>query len=146
MGWTKEIDALLRATYPTQGSAPVMRATGYSRSKVKHRAAKLGVYMAERAEARPWTLVEDSLIRQMFPHGGTSAVALVMPDRTESAITARAFRLGAHHVASPFSHPAKANEAPWPVPAHDYADEDRAWMATRLPVFGGGFGAARISA
>lgn len=93
---------------------------------------------------RAWSAVEDSLVRQVYPVSGPAGCAALMPDRTESAITARAFRLGVQFVASKFSHPGKANDAPWPVPAHDYADEDRAWMATRLPVFGGGFGAAVI--
>lgn len=93
-----------------------------------------------------WTAVEDGLIRSVYPEGGLDGVRGFLPGRGDSAIRQRACRLGVHMANSAYSHPICAVEKLWEVPAHDYTDADRAWMTTRLPVFAGGFGAARIAA
>lgn len=81
-----------------------------------------------------WTAVEDSLLRQLYPGGGVAAVQAVMPDRNANSIKQRACRLDVQNAASPYSKRHRG-EPLWEVPAHDYAPEDRAWMAARLPVF-----------
>lgn len=95
---------------------------------------------------RPWTPVEDSLILQLYPDGGSAACMPVLPGRGDNAIKQRACRLDVQHSASPHSQPHNRAESLWGVPVHDYTPEDRAWMNTRMPVFGGGFGVARIAA
>ena len=82
-----------------------------------------------RAAHRPWTPVEDSLLRAIYPIEGYKGTAAVMPGRDEYAIRRRATRLGVSQRTSKYSHPANKVESPVPVPAHEYSAADRAWVA-----------------
>ena len=82
-----------------------------------------------RAAYRPWTPVEDSLLRAIYPTEGYKGTAAVMPGRDEYAIRRRATRLGVSQRTSKYSHPANKVESPVPVPAHEYSAADRAWIA-----------------
>jgi hypothetical protein len=124
VGWTKEQDALLRATYVAHGSGPVMQATGYGRSKVKHRAAKLGLWVGGRHKGKFWTPEEDAVLRARYRTEGAHALVGVL-DRSLSSIQTRAHLIGANAE--------QADILPWPVPAHDYTDADMAVMAWRYP-------------
>lgn len=98
-----------------------------------------------RGQRYVWTAEENSIIERLYPEGGPDEVWKLMQHRSKNAITQQACRLKVANAASPYSRPL-GDEVDVPVPAHDYTPEDRAWMNTRMPVFGGGFGAARIAA
>lgn len=69
---------------------------------------------------RRWSPVEDDLIRQRYPVGGSEACALVLPDRTVGAIQARANVLNVVYE----SHSADDDDTP--IPQHDYTESDYA--------------------
>lgn len=75
-----------------------------------------------------WSAVEDSIL-QGYPAFGVEGLRGFLPGRSDTAIKQRACRLKV-------TEPAKRDEALCPVQAHEYTVEDRAWMTTRLPVYG----------
>lgn len=100
-----------------------------------------------------WPECDVAVIRKHFAIGGTAACVGLLPHHSEPAIRAKAYSLGVNYVGTVKPDRPRPNQTtplcnidvPLPAP-HEYAPEDHAWMATRLPVYGGGFGAARISA
>jgi hypothetical protein len=120
--WNAEWDALLRATYPAEGAAPVQRATNFTREQVTRRAKTLGVRKAGRARAVKWQPHEDAALRERYLRDGAAVLAGVL-GRSHASIQERAHRIGL----------TKIVVVPWPVPQHDYSDADFAVHAWRYP-------------
>lgn len=112
------------------------------RDSARERAAKY----RDRKRAEQWPEAELAVIREHYPLGGSAACEPFLSGRNRNAIRAIAKRIGLTYEGPRLTGSPPKDEEAVPVPAHDYTPEDRAWMTTRLPVFGGGFGVARIAA
>lgn len=93
-----------------------------------------------------WPECDLAIVREHYPLGGTGRCAPLLPHRNNPSIRAAAKRLGLTYEGPPVCGTKPNDHLAVPLPApHDYGPEDRAWMTTRLPVFGGGFGVARVA-
>lgn len=52
-----------------------------------------------RPPALPWTTREEAVLREHYPRGGLGACLALLPERTDSAISGRASKLGLRHKA-----------------------------------------------
>jgi hypothetical protein len=120
--WKPEWDALLRATYPTEGAVAVVRATNFTREQVTRRAKTLRLRKAGRAIGKAWQPHEDAVLRARYLQDGADVLADVL-GRKPKSIQERAHRIGL----------TKIVVVPWPVPQHDYSDADFAVHAWRYP-------------
>lgn len=117
-------------------------------SRMKYRPECRGCELARKAARRAprqpprWPECDVAVIRKHFAIGGTAACVGLLPHHSEPAIRAKAYSLGVNYVGTVKPDRPRPNQTtplcnidvPLPAP-HEYAPEDRAWMATRLPVF-----------
>lgn len=87
---------------------------------------------ATQSKPMAWTDAEDRIVTRYYPQHGANAVITHLPERNVEQVRARAVRIGLKYL-GPRLGGNKAKEEPYGLPAHDYADEDRAWQATRIP-------------
>jgi hypothetical protein len=95
--------------------------------------------------ASKWSEAERAIVRTYYPEGGLEACQPLLPHHNANAIRGIANKMELKYVGPRRQgcRPLDDSDVPLPAP-WDYTDADRAWMATRLPVFVGGFGAAVI--
>lgn len=73
-----------------------------------------------------WTEFSDDVIRRLYPEGGSTACARLLPDRSIGAIHSRAQNLGVRMSGHKIT---RQDASMSPVPRQEFADAHRLWMS-----------------